>query len=68
MSFQMAFHKYSCFLQEKLKTHASQHEWISEELSSEQPDGSWNLVGAGTDTLVARVWVDDSCEFRPLGG
>tara|TARA_R110001583_G_scaffold57479_3_gene172031 strand:- start:756 stop:968 length:213 start_codon:yes stop_codon:yes gene_type:complete len=68
MSFQMAFHKYSCFLQEKLKTHHSQHEWISQELSSEQPDGSWRLVGAGTDTLVATVWVDGSCEFRPLGG
>jgi hypothetical protein len=66
VTYEIAFHKYSCFLQEKLKTHHSQHEWISEELSSEQPDGSWNLVGAGTDTLVARVWVDGSCEFRPL--
>ena len=66
MTYEMAFHKYSCFLVEELRTSASQHEWICDVLSSEQSDGSWKLIGAGSDTVVAQVWPDGSCNFRPL--
>jgi len=65
MNFQGAFHKYSCFLQEKCNSNSSEHEWISEKLSSKQPDGSWRLVGA-SDTFVAQVQPDGSCDFKPL--
>jgi len=65
MNFQGAFHKYSCFLQEKCNSNSSEHEWIYEELSTEQPDGSWRLVGA-SDTFVAQVQPDGSCDFKPL--
>jgi len=66
MTFERAFFLYSSYLQDKLNTHASRHEWISKELSSEQPDGSWKLVGSSTDTVVAQIWKDGSCDFNPL--
>jgi hypothetical protein len=65
MTFQIAFHKYSCCLHE-LNSHSCEHEWICEELSSEQPDGSYQLIGV-TDTLVAQVRPDGSCVFKPMG-
>tara|TARA_R110000751_G_scaffold177428_1_gene283695 strand:- start:328 stop:531 length:204 start_codon:yes stop_codon:yes gene_type:complete len=66
MTFQIAFHKYAAHLQDKLKTNASHHEWISEALSCEQLDGSWTMVGV-SDTVVAKVRPDGSCDFTPLG-
>ena len=67
MTFERAFFLYSSYLQDKLNTHASRHEWISKELSSEQPDGSWKLVGSSTDTVVAHISEDPFfCDFNPL--
>lgn len=65
MNFQIAFHKYASFLREKLQSHSFQHEWVCEELSSTQPDGSWKLVGM-SDTVVAQVWPDGTCELKLL--
>ena len=66
MTFQMAFHKYSSYLQDKLRTHTSSREYVVEELSFKMPDGSWKLVGP-LDTIVARVWPDGSVDLSPAG-
>ena len=44
MTFQMAFHKYSCHCQDVLKTHASGRQWVDEEISFQLPNGTWQLV------------------------
>ena len=61
MSYEMAFYKYACYLQDKLNKSASQAEWICGRCSSEQPDGSWALVGASSKKVVAKVWADGRC-------
>ena len=44
MNFQMAFYKYSCHLQDVLKTHASSRGWIDEDSSYRLKDGAWRLM------------------------
>ena len=55
MNFQTAFHRYACYLQDVLKTHASSRQWVDEERSYKSADGHWRLISID-DNLVATVF------------
>ena len=55
MTFQMAFHKYSCYLQDVQKRSASSGPWVDEERSYKSADGHWRLISTD-DNLVATVF------------
>lgn len=58
MTFQMALYRYSCYLQDELKTHASSRGWVDEDRSYKLKDGAWRLM-TGTKP-VATVLPDNS--------
>ena len=65
MTFEIAFHLYSCYLQDVKRQHASSREYIAEYMSKEtEPGGSWILAGE-TDRPQAEVWPDGSVDLFP---
>lgn len=62
MTFERAFHLYSCYLQDVKRQHASSREYIAEYMSKETEHGSYILCGE-TDRPQAEVWPDGSVDL-----